>query len=191
MDKAAIRKKHHELRKGISIEEREKCSEIISDRALDYLISNPSVRHIHLFLSISRLNEINTFPLLEKLQKMGYILYTSYINPTTKVLDTLEISDTNEFKLDAFGIPLPKEMTLAETGKIQLVFVPLLAFDQKGNRLGYGKAYYDQFLSTFKNEIIKVGLSFFPPEKEIPVEPHDIGLDICITPDKVYHFSRL
>ncbi|MCH6198525.1 5-formyltetrahydrofolate cyclo-ligase [Aquiflexum sp. LQ15W] len=191
MDKPTIRKKYHELRREISNEKREEYSEKISERVLDFLKINPSIRHIHIFLTISRLNEINTFPLVGKLQHMGYILYTSYINPGSGVLDTLEISGSREFKSDAFGIPVPEDFTVVENTKIQMVLIPLLAFDERGNRLGYGKAYYDQFLSSFNHQIIKVGLSFFPPIEEIPAESHDIGLDICITPEKMYHFGHL
>jgi 5-formyltetrahydrofolate cyclo-ligase len=191
MDKSAIRKEHQELRKAISIEKREDFSEQISNKVLDYLKANSSIRHIHIFLTISRLNEINTFPLVKKLKDLGYFLYTSYVNPETGVLDTLDITHTKEFKSDAFGIPLPSDFKKGQNANIQLVLIPLLAFDLKGNRLGYGKAYYDRFLATFHHKIIKAGLSFFLPVKEIPTEAHDIGLDICITPEKTYYFNHL
>lgn len=191
MDKSAIRKEHHELRRAISIEKREDFSEQISNKVLDYLKANPSIRHIHIFLTISRLNEINTFPLLKKLKDLGYFLYTSYVNPETGVLDTLDITHSKEFKLDAYGIPLPSDFKRGQNANLQLVLIPLLAFDLKGNRLGYGKAYYDKFLATFHHKIIKAGLSFFLPVNEIPTEAHDIGLDICITPEKNYYFNHL
>jgi 5-formyltetrahydrofolate cyclo-ligase len=191
MDKSAIRKEHHELRRAISIEKREDFSEQISNKVLDYLKANPSIRHIHIFLTISRLNEINTFPLVERLQDLGYFLYTSYVNPENKVLDTLDITLAKEFKSDAFGIPLPTDFKKSQNAKIQLVLIPLLAFDLKGNRLGYGKAYYDKYLASFHHKIIKAGLSFFPPVGEIPSESHDIGLDICITPKMTYYFNHL
>ena len=191
MDKSAIRKEYRELRKAISNEKREEYSERISNHVLDFLISNPIIRHIHIFLPIPKLHEVNTFPLLEKLQHLGYVLYTSYINPDSKVMETLEITYAKEFKPDTFGIPIPKDMIKTDSGQIQMVLIPLLAFDKNGNRVGYGKAYYDQFLATLSNEIIKVGLSFFNPIPEIPVEPHDIRLDICITPEVKYLFNPL
>jgi 5-formyltetrahydrofolate cyclo-ligase len=190
MDKSAIRKMHLEMRKAISEEMKMQFSEKISNNVLGYLKSNPEIRHIHLFLSITRLNEVNTLPLLEKLQDLGYILYTSYVNPASKVLDTVEITHIKEFDQDSFGIPIPKNINAVGNGKIQLVLVPLLAFDIEGNRLGYGKGYYDQFLASISPKIMKAGLSFFPPTNEIPVESHDIGLDICITPDMIYYFGH-
>jgi len=188
MDKKAIRRDHHELRKAISNEKKKDYSEKISKRVLDYLNSNLAIRHVHIFLSISRMHEVDTFPLLKKLQELGYSLYTSHVNPDSKVLDTLEITDNKEYGIDGFGIPIPKNAKVVDSRQIQLVLVPLLAFDDKGNRLGYGKAYYDRFLASLNHKIIKVGLSFFSPVNQIPVESHDIGLDICITPDIIYVF---
>ena len=80
------------------------------------------------------------------------------------------------------GIKIP-------TSKIEVVFVPLLAFDKKGNRVGYGKGFYDRFLSECNPETIKIGLSFFEPEELIEdVFENDVKLDYCVTPDEVYQF---
>jgi 5-formyltetrahydrofolate cyclo-ligase len=70
-----------------------------------------------------------------------------------------------------------------------VVFVPLLAFDKQGNRVGYGKGFYDRFLANCKPETIKIGLSFFEVENEIAdVFNNDIELDYCVTPNKIYTF---
>lgn len=190
MDKSAIRKEYLELRKTISNDLIQELSIKISNQIIDFLQSNQKIRHVHLFLPISRLNEVNTFPLFERLQDLGYYLYTSYLNPETNALETLEITETKEFESGDFGIPIPKDPKKVNSHQIQLVLVPLLAFDSKGNRLGYGKGYYDKFFASISHKIIKAGLSFFPPMKDIPAETHDIGLDICITPDETYHFSH-
>ena len=70
-----------------------------------------------------------------------------------------------------------------------MVFVPLLAFDWKGNRIGYEKGYYDRFLAGCKSEVVKVGLSFFKAHDEfLPKETTDVGLDYVVTPEKIYYF---
>ena len=70
-----------------------------------------------------------------------------------------------------------------------MVFVPLLAYDKQGNRVGYGKGFYDNFLSKCKPETIKIGLSFFPPEEKIKdVSESDVKLDFCVTPEEVFRF---
>ena len=73
--------------------------------------------------------------------------------------------------------------------KIEVVFIPLLTFDKTGQRVGYGKGFYDQFLAQCKPSTLKVGLSFFEPEIYIEdLLPTDIPLDYCITPNQTYHF---
>jgi 5-formyltetrahydrofolate cyclo-ligase len=67
--------------------------------------------------------------------------------------------------------------------------VPLLAYDKHGNRVGYGKGFYDNFLSKCKPETIKIGLSFFPPEDKIDdVSENDVNLDFCVTPEGIISF---
>ena len=72
--------------------------------------------------------------------------------------------------------------------KLDVIFVPLLAYDEKGNRIGYGKGFYDRFLANCKPDTLFVGLSFFPPEKNISVEETDVPLHYCITPEKILSF---
>ena len=70
-----------------------------------------------------------------------------------------------------------------------MVFVPLLAFDKKGHRVGYGKGFYDKFLSECKPDAIKIGLSFFEPEELITdVFESDVKLDYCVTPNSIHAF---
>jgi 5-formyltetrahydrofolate cyclo-ligase len=69
-----------------------------------------------------------------------------------------------------------------------LILIPLLAYDTRGYRLGYGKGYYDKYLSEMDPQVLKVGLSFFEPVDRIPEEPHDIPLDLCITQNGIRNF---
>ena len=69
------------------------------------------------------------------------------------------------------------------------MFVPLLAYDKLGNRVGYGKVFYDQFLSECSPETLKIGLSFFEPEEQInDVFENDIQLDYCVSPHTIFKF---
>ena len=69
------------------------------------------------------------------------------------------------------------------------MFIPLLAFDVCGNRVGYGKGFYDDFLKNCSKDTVKIGLSFFEAETVIhDVELHDVRLDYCVTPNKSYTF---
>jgi 5-formyltetrahydrofolate cyclo-ligase len=73
--------------------------------------------------------------------------------------------------------------------KIDVVFLPLLAFGIAGYRVGYGKGYCDRFLAQCKPETLKIGVSIFEPVEHISNrEPHDVRMDYCITPSTIYSF---
>jgi 5-formyltetrahydrofolate cyclo-ligase len=70
-----------------------------------------------------------------------------------------------------------------------MVIVPMLAFDRQGNRVGYGKGYYDSFLKQCRPDCIKVGVCYFEPIAQIDdAGDFDVPLNFCITPQQVYVF---
>ena len=69
------------------------------------------------------------------------------------------------------------------------VFVPLLVYDERGYRAGYGKGFYDRYLQLCKDDVIKIGFSYFAPEPLISdVNEFDIPLNFVITPERIYEF---
>ena len=101
----------------------------------------------------------------------------------------LHFDDEVELVHNAFGIAEPSAGKIVEPDEIDLVLVPLLAFDKHGYRVGYGKGYYDKFLSQCRKDVIKIGLSFFEPVDEIDdINQFDISLNYCVTPQQVYEF---
>lgn len=74
---------------------------------------------------------------------------------------------------------------------IDVVFVPLIICDKKGHRIGYGKGYYDRFLSKLDKNTIKIGISFFQCIKKIPINNYDIALDYLIYPNGILDFNYL
>jgi len=99
------------------------------------------------------------------------------------------LTDNTVLKKSLYGIPEPVDGIEIAPNKIDVVFIPLLAFDNVGNRVGYGKGFYDQFLSECKPDVIKIGLSFFEPESFIEdINKNDIPLNYCVTPNKVFSF---
>ncbi|MCH7398572.1 5-formyltetrahydrofolate cyclo-ligase [Belliella sp. DSM 107340] len=188
MTKEEIRKLHKSKRQQLSEDELELLSFKIGENFIHYLNSREEIQHIHIFLPIKHLKEVNTFPFLEKLDKSGYILYTSVLNSSTELMETVILRDSSKFEIDRYAIPVPLIREKVSEENIQAVLIPLLAYDKNGNRLGYGKGYYDRFLKGLNSEVLKIGVSFFPPEDLIPTEWHDIPLDICITPREVFLF---
>lgn len=149
-------------------------------------------RMVHIFLPIRKHNEIDTFSLLNyfKLQHPQLTIViprTDFTNLSiTNILYDHEYTILGRNKYD---IPEPIHGKVISNEKIDVVFIPLLGFDQKGNRVGYGKGFYDRFLSECRPDVVKIGMSFFEPIDEISdVNEFDIPLDLCITPEKTWNF---
>ena len=145
----------------------------------------------HTFLSIPRNREIDTEPLLALLQgKDKDIVVPKVTGPNT--LNHYLLTDNTRLKTNQWHIPEPVNGYEVKESQIDVVFVPLLAFDKLGNRVGYGKGFYDTFLAQCRDDAIFVGLSFFEAETEpfSDVHPTDVPLHYCVTPKTVYHFER-
>jgi 5-formyltetrahydrofolate cyclo-ligase len=111
------------------------------------------------------------------------------INPVDFSMQHILQEEDTYFELNHYGIPEPVNGKTIDPLELDLVIVPLLGFDEQGNRVGYGKGYYDRFLSKCKEDVIKVGLSFLSPIDCIEdVDFFDKKLDFCITPECVYAF---
>jgi 5-formyltetrahydrofolate cyclo-ligase len=84
----------------------------------------------------------------------------------------------------------PESGEILDPQKLDLVIMPLLAFDVKGNRVGYGKGFYDRYLAKCRPDVLKVGISYLPAVNQIEdVDQYDIPLDYCATPERLYEFS--
>ena len=142
----------------------------------------------HIFLPIQKQKEIDTSPLLSLLQgKDKHVVVPKMEN--NQDLTHYLLLDNTTFKTNKWGIPEPQDGIPVDEEKLDVVFIPLLAYDIKGNRVGYGKGFYDRFLSKCKPGVLKVGLSFYEPEQFIDdVDATDIPLDYCITPEAIYKF---
>jgi 5-formyltetrahydrofolate cyclo-ligase len=100
-----------------------------------------------------------------------------------------ELGSSTQFFINAFGIPEPKGGSEISPERIDLVIVPLLCFDKSGNRVGYGKGYYDRFLKKCRKDCIKIGFSYFSPIVSIDdTNEFDIPLDYGISPDAIHEF---
>jgi len=189
MDKKQLRSYYKKLRNLLTSEEKEQKSLAIANRLLSLNIWNKT--YFHLFLTIEELNEIKTEYILQILMgKDKEIVISKTIFEERRMVHFL-LTENTKIKKNEFNIPEPLEGIEVPSNKIDVVFVPLLAFDKKGNRVGYGKGFYDNFLNECKTDVLKIGLSFFDPEEKIDeVFETDIPLDFCVTPNKIYSFSN-
>ena len=93
--------------------------------------------------------------------------------------------------LSDWGILEPMEETSVRLNPtdIDVIFIPLLAVDTQGHRVGYGKGFYDRFLAQAKPDVIKIGLSLNEPIEPIEdLNTFDVALDFAITPLSTYRF---
>ncbi|HEX5668901.1 MAG TPA: 5-formyltetrahydrofolate cyclo-ligase [Chitinophagaceae bacterium] len=185
----------NELRKAL-LSERMAIDDKKMEKLQDLILINfqhlslPYLQYLHTYQPIEGRHEPDPDPMVS---------FTAFRNPglqivvpkLTGVNDMLHIlvNDHTVWRKNQFGIPEPEEGESVDEQKIDLVFVPMLGCDKKGNRIGYGKGYYDRFLVKCREDVLKIGLSFLEPIESIDdVDPWDVPLDFCITPQRVYEF---
>ncbi|MFD2586596.1 5-formyltetrahydrofolate cyclo-ligase [Croceitalea marina] len=186
MRKIELREAYRSKRKKLSFETIQSQSLKISNNILQMNIW--SFFYYHVFLTITESKEVDTAYLLTLLHGKD----KNVIIPKTKGEKQLEhflLTDSTLLKKNKWNIPEPVNGIRIDEKQLEVVFIPLLAFDLKGNRVGYGKGFYDTFLKKCNSNVVKIGLSFFEAEREIEdIDKHDIPLDYCVTPEKVYKF---
>ena len=142
----------------------------------------------HLFISSEEKREVETKKILYYLYSLNKVVATSKILPDKDLAHVL-INKKTRFVENRFKILEPDSRQEILPAEIDVVFIPLLCFDKKGNRVGYGGGYYDKFLKKTSISCLKIGLSFFEPVDFIEgISKTDITLDMCITPEKLYNF---
>lgn len=153
-------------------------------------IELPWLHFVDSYLPLAHHNEVEPQPILDFMlfRNPGLQIAVPKITGAT-AMQHLTITDDTIFELNGFGIPEPIDGELVPPEYFDVVLVPLLGFDKKGNRVGFGKGYYDRFLTQCRTDCVIIGLSFLEAVTEIEdVDEWDIPLDYCVTPNKLYVF---
>lgn len=96
------------------------------------------------------------------------------------------ITSISDLQKGAYGILEPYSVDIADIKNIDIALIPGLAFDSSGNRTGFGKGYYDRFLSEFRG--IKIGICYdFQIQQCIPTDAHDIKMNFIVTEKRIYN----
>ncbi|WP_320813943.1 5-formyltetrahydrofolate cyclo-ligase [Flavobacterium sp.] len=187
MFKKEARKKYKDLRNQLTDNQIDEKSLAIANQLVQLDIWDKT--YYHLFLPIEEQKEVDTEYILNILHAKDKEIVISKSDFATTSMTHFLLTDNTKVKKNEYNIPEPINGLNVPTNMIDVVFVPLLAYDKLGNRVGYGKGFYDTFLSECKPDVIKIGLSFFEPEDLIDdVFDNDIKLDYCVTSEKVICF---
>ncbi|MBO0949976.1 5-formyltetrahydrofolate cyclo-ligase [Fibrella sp. HMF5405] len=168
--------------------------QILAQFFSDTLILSCLAKHntvVHTYLPILRNNEVDTWPIIQQLWRdfPSLRIWSSITDSKSHTLRHFQLTADTALTETKWGIPEPSGAVEFVVGQPDLVIVPLLAFDNAGNRVGYGGGYYDRFLAEAGPDCLKIGLSFFDPVEHITgIEETDIRLDTCITPEAVFSF---
>ncbi len=189
MTKAELRKIYFAKQKNLSPSERiEKSRQIANQFFQSFDLSR--IRFLHCFIAIEKFNEVDTSLIFKRFWQEFPQVQTLVprVNFQTQEIENLKFTPETKLVENAWKIQEPTESESVKTKEIDMALVPLLCFDRRGFRVGYGKGFYDKFLSDCREDVLKIGLSFFDPIAEIAdAQEFDVKLNFCVTPKKIVH----
>jgi 5-formyltetrahydrofolate cyclo-ligase len=193
VNKTTIRKTFLERRKNLSRSQYWTLNEKVVEQVAH--INWAQFKTAHLFMPITDNKEVDTFSILEHFKEHEPNLRVVIPRTNFEKIEMENILFDPIYTIlgrNKYGIPEPIHGRVIHPHDIDVVIMPLLAFDQEGNRVGYGKGFYDRFLDECRPDVKRIGLSFFAPvEKVDDVNEFDKRLDACITPDRIWEFEKL
>lgn len=186
--KRQLRDRIEKKRKGLSQAWVQSKSDIIIGH-LKKLPEFQSAQMIHCYVAWR--NEVNTHGLIKELLQSGKRIVIPVVELSNHTLLHSEIKKFEDLQVGTFGIlEPPKECILpVQLSVLDLIIVPGVAFDLRGQRIGYGGGYYDEFLK--KVNATKIGLAYhFQIVDKVPIRNQDERVDIIITEQGVYRAGK-
>lgn len=189
--KKALRKEYLQKRQNLSEGDYQEKNSRIADKLFSFF-SFEKIESVHIFLPILKHREVNTNLIIKKIQReYPHIKIIVSKSDLENFGMSHYILDQNTLLLEnKWGIPEPANGLPFPEKDLDMVLVPLVAFDKEGHRVGYGKGFYDRFLRKCRINAIKVGLALEQPVDLIPdIHENDFKMDYCVTPEKIYDFK--
>jgi 5-formyltetrahydrofolate cyclo-ligase len=152
------------------------------------------IKVLHLFLPLAKNKEPDTWLILNRVQREFPNIQISIpkVNQQEQRLDNFYFEGPDQLSNGQWGLQEPQNGVVTPVEKIDMVLVPLLAFDRSGHRVGYGKGFYDRFLKTCRTDCLRVGISLFSPVDSIyAINIHDIPLSNCVTPSRFFSYPQV
>lgn len=189
MTKNQLRSAYKNKRNAISDQEKLKLDDLLLIQFQSFDFSD--INTLFSFWPIENQTEPNVELMARFLRLMLPEIQVAYprIDPTDYSMQAILTDEDSHFKTNSYGITEPIGPIEIPSEKIDLIFIPLLAFDQNGYRVGFGKGYYDRYLAKCDPRAIKMGFSYFEPVDHITdTNQFDVPLNYCITPQHIYEF---
>lgn len=187
MTKAEIRQKYRQQRELLSQQEIAKLSQNIFENFRGSFELTAG-QNIHCFLSSAGKNEVHTQLFFEYFEKCNCRIFVPKV--VGEKMIAVELFADTLLKPNKWGIPEPVSNEGSSGVLFDFVLVPLLYADHFGNRVGYGKGFYDGFFAEIHPKANKIGVNFFPPDEAIDdVWENDIPLDYLVTPTEMLSFG--
>ena len=193
MTKSELRKEYIERRRSLAPEEHSRLSGEIVNR-LFAEVEFASIHSLHCYISLEHFGEVETGELFGRVWRKHPQTITTApkIDDATREIASLIYLPHTPTQENCWRIPEPGGSEMVAPEALDIVIVPLLCFDRRGHRVGYGKGFYDRFLKKCRPDCIKAGLSFFPPVARIDdVHEGDLALDICVTPSQTFRLPTI
>jgi 5-formyltetrahydrofolate cyclo-ligase len=165
-----------------------------SDKLREKLFEHFEVRRwkwLHVFLPATHQNEPDTWKIIRWIwaQEFPVQVAVPVVQPDGVSLRHYHLTPTTQLANNRWGIPEPVGVSEVSPAQLDAVLVPLLAVDEAGHRVGYGKGFYDRFLAGCPQTTRRIGLSLEPPVPRIDdAWPGDVRLQACVTPTQVWQF---
>lgn len=189
MTKSALRTIYKDKRSALSDTDRMKLDDLVLIQF--QRLPMPDIHSLLSYWPIPTHHEVNTLPITDFMQfrMPGLTLAYPRGNYQEVTMEALVVNEETEYVVNHHGIMEPQSNEVLAPQHIDMVFVPMLVYDVRGYRVGYGKGFYDRYLKLCKDDVIKVGFSYFEPEPIISdVNDFDIPLNFAITPERIYEF---
>lgn len=190
--KSYLRKTYMQTRQGLAPDAVEALNRSLLEQVQAVDWSRFSV--VHTFLPILAQNEPDTFRIIAWLENEYpnmQVAVPKVAEPNAGTLMHHILNKDTVLAPSKWGIPEPENAATISPLEVDAVLVPTLVFDLDGHRVGYGRGFYDRFLSACRPDVVKVGLSFFDPVPHIAdVLETDVALDCCLSPKQTYWFNK-
>lgn len=189
MTKAALRTIYRDKRNALSDKDRMKLDDLVLIQFQQLDLGD--VQTLMSYWPIGTHNEVNTLPITDYISFRIPGLQLAYpkINYEEVTMQAIMVNEETEYETDRRGIVEPLTGDTVSPEELDMIFVPMLAYDKNGFRVGYGKGFYDRYLKDCRSDVIRIGFSYFDPEPVISdVHEFDIPLNFAITPERIYEF---